>query len=522
MAGKTKIMSQIKQLLLLKKQGVSNRKAALIVGMNKETANNYVGKALSDPLGIDGLLALEDLVLEHRLKGGNPAYTDERFEVFKKLLPYLEDEMSRSKKTHVNLTTLWEEYRAEHPDGYSLTQFRFHYRQNANAGEEKPSTVLSDLHVPGEKLYLDYAGDTLGYVDMHTGEMVRVQTFVAAFPATDYCFAICVPSQRTEDFVYACTQSFRFFEGVPKVLVPDNLKAAVVKTDKYEPAVNQVFEEMANHYGAVVIPARPLHPRDKSNAEGNVRIIYNRIYARLRHRMFYSLEGLNKAVLELVIAHNKKRMQQYRFSREERFLAIEKPVLQPLPDKDFEIRCYTDLKVSPNCCIYLGRDKHYYSVPYQYIGQTAHVVYTRTMVSAYIGGTLVASHIRDYTPGGYTTKEEHFASNSSEYRALTPQKYIERAERTLPEFGQLVKLLFTTSNTPPELHYRTCDGLLSLQRSTDPVLFRKACTVAIDSGRYNYRFVRQLVESKCLGAISQDAVHTPPEHGNVRGKAAFQ
>ena len=174
MAGKTKIMSQIKQLLLLKKQGVSNRKAALIVGMNKETANNYVGKALSDPLGIDGLLALEDLVLEHRLKGGNPAYTDERFEVFKKLLPYLEDEMSRSKKTHVNLTTLWEEYRAEHPDGYSLTQFRFHYRQNANAGAEKPSTVLSDLHVPGEKLYLDYAGDTLGYVDMQTGERVRV------------------------------------------------------------------------------------------------------------------------------------------------------------------------------------------------------------------------------------------------------------------------------------------------------------------------------------------------------------
>ena len=516
MAGTIIDMSKIKQLLHLKKAGVSNRQIAKDLKMSRDKDNEYVNRAESDPLGIDGLLKLDDPVLEKRFHPGNPAYTDERMETFLELLPDFVEQLSHK---HVTRQLVWEDYKRLHPDGYEKSQFYFHLAQNLKA-QKTPTSALP--HDPGKELFVDFAGDTLGYVNVETGELIKVQTFVSTMACTDYTFALCVPSQKTEDFVYACTQRFRFFEGVPKILVPDNLKAAVVKTDKYEPAVNKVFEEMANHYGAVVIPARPIHPKDKSNAEGNVKIIYNRIYAKLRHRMFYSLEELNKAVLELVIAHNKKRMQQYRFSREERFLAIEKPVLQPFPNKDFEIRCYTDLKVSPNCCIYLGRDKHYYSVPYQYIGRTAHVVYTRTMVSAYIGGTLVASHIRDYTPGGYTTKEEHFASNSSEYRALTPQKYIERAERALPEFGQLVKLLFTTSNTPPELHYRTCDGLLSLQRSTDPILFRKACTVAIDSGRYNYRFVRQLVESKCLGAISQDALHTPPEHGNVRGKAAFQ
>lgn len=183
MAGKTKNMSQIKQLLLLKKEGVSNRKAAEIVGINKETANNYVRKAFADELGIEGLLKLDDPVLEHRLKGGNPAYTDKRFEVFKKLLPYLQEEMKRK---HVTLKLLWEEYVEEHPDEhYSLTQFRFHYNQNTEAKKRSPSTILADMRTGGEKLFLDFTGDTMGYIDMETGEIVQCQAFVATLSASD-------------------------------------------------------------------------------------------------------------------------------------------------------------------------------------------------------------------------------------------------------------------------------------------------------------------------------------------------
>ena len=172
-----------------------------MVGMDKETVNNYVRKAKADPLGIDGLLKLDDPVLERRLKGGNAAYPDRRFERFRELLPRLEDEMARRGKTHVTLKLLWEEYRRENPDGYSLTQFRYHYRQNVLAAKPvRASIVLADLHAGGEKAFLDYAGDTLGYIDMGTGELVRVQTFVACLPASDYGHALCVPSQRTEDF----------------------------------------------------------------------------------------------------------------------------------------------------------------------------------------------------------------------------------------------------------------------------------------------------------------------------------
>ena len=259
-------MSQIKQLLLLKKNGVSNRKAASIIGINKETVNNYMSKVNADELGIDDLLKLDDPILEHRLKGGTPAYTDQRFETFKSLLPYLQEEMKRK---HVTLKLLWEEYCTEHPDNhYSLTQFRFHYNQNTAAKKQSPSTILADMRTGGEKLFLDFAGDTMGYVDMETGEIIQCQAFVATLPASDYGFILFVPSQRTEDFVYAIVQCLKHLGGVPKILVPDNLKAAVIKTDRYEPSINRVMEDMANHYGTVVIPARPIHPKDKSNVEG--------------------------------------------------------------------------------------------------------------------------------------------------------------------------------------------------------------------------------------------------------------
>ena len=519
MAGKTKEMSKIKQLLLLKKEGVSNRKAAAIVGINKETVNNYVKKALADELGIEGLLKLDDPVLEHRLKGGNAAYSDRRFEVFKALLPYLQEEM---KCKHVTLKLLWEEYVQEHPDDhYSLTQFRFHYNQNTEAKKESPSTILADMRTGGEKLFLDFTGDTMGYIDMETGEMIQCQAFVATLPASDYGYLLFVPSQRTEDFVYAITQCLKHLGGVPKMLVPDNLKAAVIKTDRYEPSLNRVLEDMGNHYGTVVVPARPVHPKDKSNVEGNVRLVYMRVFAELRNETFYSIDELNAAAAEKMRKHNQKRMQKNPYTREERFLAIDRPNLKPLPEADFEIVSYTDLKVSSNCCIYLGRDQHYYTVPYQHISKTAHVAYTRSLVKIYVDGELVATHARDYSKGRYTIVEEHLASKSSEYRGLSAGKYIERAQKASKELAEVMRHIFYDSSMPAETHYRTCDGLLNLQRSSDPLIFRTACETALRYGRYSYRFIRSLVESKCAGVVQTESLLSPPEHDNIRGREQF-
>lgn len=522
MAGKTKEMSKIKQVLRQHLDGVSNRKIATSLGLNKETVNKYVRMAKEDPMKLSELLALEDPVLEHRMTGGNPAYVDTRFESFKLKLPYFEQQMGHK---HVTLKKLWEEYILENPDGYQLTQFRFHYKQNCKA-KMKPSTVLNDLYEPGEKAYLDFAGDRLEYIDMDTGEVIRPQTFVASLPCTDYGFAYAVPSQRSEDFIHAIICFLRHIGGVPRILVPDNLKAAVTKSDPYEPDINKIMEDLANHYGCVVLPARPGKPKDKCLVENHVKLVYQRVYAELRNMKFYSLEELNTAIAQKMKAHNRKRMQQHEYSREEHFLAVEKPALKPLPEADFEIRSYTNLKVATNGCIYLGRDKHHYSVPYQYMHQSVKVIYTRTLVKVFCRNECIATHQRVYTPGKYTVINEHLASHSLAYRSRSKDYYIHRAESIMDVLGDVVRYMFLTSNQPEEVYYKSCDGLLHLARATDPLLFRKACETALAYQRYSYPFISNLIKSRCSGIDRQKDNDTaklspPANHKNIRGRNEY-
>ena len=213
---------------------------------------------------------------------------------------------------------------------------QYRLNQNTEAKKESPSTILADMRTGGEQLFLDFTGDTMGYIDMETGETVQCLAFVATLPASDYGYLLFVPSQRTEVFVYAITQCLKHLGGVPKMLGPDNLKAAVIKTDWYEPSLNRVLEDMGNHYGTVVVPARPVHPKDKSNVEDNERLVYMRVFAELRNKTFCSIDELNAAAAEKMRKHNQKRMQKNPYTREERFLAIDRPNLKPLPASDFE------------------------------------------------------------------------------------------------------------------------------------------------------------------------------------------
>ncbi|WP_454060739.1 IS21 family transposase [Elizabethkingia ursingii] len=518
MAGKIIDMSKIKQLLRLHLSGYSNRKIALSLGLNKETVNRYVSRVKQDNLPIKALLGLEDPVLEYRLFGGHPAYSDHRFEHFKELLPYLEQEMRRK---HVTLKLLWEEYIQDYPKGYSLTQFRFHYNQHT--GARKNTTVLRDNYSPGEKLYVDFAGDTMHYVDIVTGELIKAQVFIACLPMSDYGFALAVPSQRSEDFIYALSRCFESLSGVSKILVPDNLKSAVIKSDRYEPSINKTLEDFANHYGCVVIPARPGKPRDKSLVEDQVKLFYNRVSAQLRNRTFYSLDELNAAIAEKMKAHNQKRMQQRPYSREEQYLALEKPALLPLPSKPFEIKSYSELKVGINGCIYLGRDKHYYSVPYQYTGSYVKIIYTRTLVKIFFKGECIATHKRDYKAGSYTLVKEHLASHSKAYRERSPSYYITKGKQALDELGEVIEKMFSTTQVPPETFYKSCEGLLHLHRTTDPILFRTACEIALRYRSYRYAFILNLIKSKCRGVEKQPIIkHPVNDHGNIRGKEHFK
>ena len=164
----------------------------------------------------------------------------------------------------------------------------------------------------------------------------------------------------------------------------------------------------------------------------------------------------------------------------------------------------------------MGRDKHYYSVPYPYIGQEAHVIYTRTLVKVYVNGEQVAVHQRSYRIGEYTLVKEHLASNAKAIRDRTPEYYINRGKAIIPELGEVMTQMFYGSTAPVETHYRSCDGLLSLQRKTSPDIFALACQTALKNHRCQYRFIKQLCESKCAGLMLPEVL-APATHDNIRG-----
>lgn len=514
MAGKPKRMSQVKQILRMHLQGKGIKTIARHLSISKNTVKGYLQKVQAGSTAIDGLLALEDPELEALLLAGNPAYKDLRYEYLKERLAYYNQEL---KKTGVTRLVLWEEYTQGTSNPYSYTQFCYHLQQYRRSG--KPSLVLE--HHPGDKLFIDYAGKKLSYIDRQTGEEIFVQVFVACLPYSDYCFAMAVPSQKVGDFIHALNCCLQDLGGVPQTLVPDNLKAAVVKANRYEPRIHQALEDFANHYGTTITPARAGKPQDKALVENQVKLIYSRVYAKLRHKQFFDLASLNRAIREKVKAHNQTRMQGKGYCREEKFLSDEKHTLHPLPATLFELKYYRELKVAKNNHIYLGLDKHYYSVPYTYIGQQVKVIYTRNLVKIYHQGTLVATHPRSYKKGSYTSQKEHLCSHHRYYKERSPAYYLQRAYRHSEALYQYIKALFAQDKYPEQL-YRMCEGILSLSRKIPKDTFIRACDLAREHGQFSYGFLKRVLENNMTASLEPPPQPPLPEHDNIRGADAFK
>jgi len=459
MAGKTRPMSQIKQLLRLHQQGKAKKEIARILGISKNTVKSYLHKYESSGYNIDDLLEFDDPVLESKFHLGNPSYKEHRYEFLKKQMDYYVQELKRNGVTRL---ILWEEYKESNPNGYSFSQFCYHLHQHQKAS--KPTAVLH--HEPSDKLFIDFAGKQLSYVDIQTGEIIKCQVFVACLPYSDYAFAMAVKTQGVEDFIYAISCCLSYLGGVPRAIVPDNLKSAVIKSDRYEPELNVALDDLANHYGTTIVPAR-------------VR------------------------------------------SREEKFLADEKHLLQPLPKTVYEMKFYKEYTVAPNNHICLFKDRHYYSVPYIHVGRKAMVIYTRSTVSIYVNNELVAVHARSYTAGQYTSVKEHLCSNHQHWLSRSPDYYMEKAKRTSDELYNLFVQLFQQGKYPEQL-YRTCDGLLRLQRDTEPEDFAQACKIAIELNRYSYTLVRNLIKNKVIWDTDVPEDNPLPKHQNVRGRECYK
>jgi len=514
MSGKPKRMSEIKALIRLHKQGKKKKVIARMLGMSKNTVKVYLEKLTQSEMSVDELLLLGDVELEAKFHPGNAAYSDERFEQLKEQLDYYAAELKRKGVTR---KLLWGEYRGQHPNGYGLTQFCFHLSQHLLA--RHPSMVLE--HKPGEKLFIDFAGKPLYYTDRQSGELISCQVFVACMPHSDYSFVMAVKSQRIEDFLYCLACCLEDLGGVPQVLVTDNLKSAITKVSRYEPEINRALEDFANHYGTTIIPARAYKPKDKALVENQVRLIYTRVYAKLRNEVFFDLPSLNQGIRQKTKEHNQTRMQQKPYSREECFLANEKPLLSALPKDDFEIKYYRDYKVAKNNHVYLGQDKHYYSVPYTCIGAKATVIFTRSMVYIYVQGKQVAVHQRNFTPGRYSTEKEHLCSHHQHYLDRSPDYYLEKAKSAGETFSQLIHELFNQPRHPEQL-YRTCDGFFNLQRKTEPGKFNQACALALEYKNYSWHFINNLIKNNMVNYQQTETERNLPKHENIRGKESYK
>ena len=516
MAGKPKRMSLVKQILRMHSWGKGIKTIARELEVSKNTVRSYIRRVKDSGVAIPFLLSLEEPELEATLIAGNPAYKDPRYEPLKSKLDYYIKELEQVGVTRL---LLWEEYKSEHPTShYCYSQFCVVLRRHRLAA--KPSLVLE--HRAADKLYIDFAGKPLSYINRETGEEISVQVFVACLPYSDYGFAIAVPSQKTDDFIHALQCCLKDLGGAPHTLVPDNLKSAIAKASRYEPSINKVLEDFANHYGTTVTPARVGKPKDKALVENQVKLIYSRVYAKLRKQQFFDLPSLNKAIKERMKAHNQTRMQRKEYSREEKFIAEEKQVLLPLPEKDFEVKYYKRLKVAHNNHIYISNDKHYYSVPHNYIGKHTRVIYTRSIVRVFADtGELIAVHPRGIKKSGYTTIKEHLCSHHQYYKQRSPTYYMQRGYDHSETLYQYINALFKQDKYPEQL-YRSCEGVLKLSKQTNTTEFIKACEIAIEHTNYSYQFLKRVLQNK-MTQINDQTPDTPlPKHNNIRGASCYK
>jgi len=427
-------------------------------------------------------------------------------------MTYLIKEMRRP---HVTLYLLWMEYREATPDGYSYTQFCYYYGE----AKKRLDVTLRQFHKAGEKVFTDYAGDTATIIDPKNGLKTPVYLFVATLGASSYTFAEGVLSMNLPSWIDSHIRAFEFFGGVPQIVVPDNTKCAVIHPDRYEPDLNPSFAEMAAHYGTAIIPARVRKPRDKAKVEAAVLLAERWILAALRNRTFFSLTELNEAIGELLDKLNSRKFKQIDATREDLFAKLDAPALAPLPMSRYQFAEWAKAKV--NIDYHIAACKHFYSVPYQLVGENVEIKMTAVFVEILYKNRRVASHIRSYVEGGFTTNPDHRPKSHQKYLEWTPSRIISWASSKGPSIAALVARILETK-PHPEMGYRSCLGIIRLADLFTAERVEAASERALRCNAISYTSVKSILK-KGLDKlpIKETPEYVPVSHANIRGKEYY-
>jgi len=487
MAAKKVDVMELRQLLLLKSKGESNRSCEKLLCIHRNTINHYVRLFRASGQLYADLLKLDDKQLADLFPAREPL-NKKRYSILSSQFACFEQEL---KKPGCTRETLWREYLQKYPGGYSYSQFNEHFSRWRH--RVKVSGKLT--HKAGDKVYVDYTGKKLQVTDRHTGEITQVEVFVALLPASQYTYVEASASQRKEDFIKSMNNCLCYFGGVPKTIVPDNLKSAVTKSSKYEAVLNKSFRSLALHYQTSINPTRAHSPQDKALVEGAVKLVYQRIFYPLSKMTFFSLESLNKAIAELLAHYNDYEMKQLETSRLKQFLDIEKPYLSPLPSQPYQLKEYRKAKVQKMGFIYLNEDKNYYSVPFRYIGRQVEVEYDADTIEIYYQSERIAFHKRNYRKGAYTKIDDHLSSSHKFYEGWNPEFFLNWAAKSGPNVQAYIGKLLQQA-TYPEIAYKQCLGVINLKTAHSDQRLDKACQMALNQPRYAYHIIRNILASK--------------------------
>ena len=372
-------------------------------------------------------VGLSDVELERRLFPAPPALPR-----VARMVPDWSVLHQELRRPGVTLMLLWEEYRAAHPEGFGYSWFCEHYR--AWAG--KLDVVMRQTHRAGEKLFVDYTGQTVEVIEPTTWEVRAAQIFVAVLGASNYTYAEASWTQSLPDWIGAHVRAFQFLGGVPELVVPNNLVSGVHRAHRYEPDINPTYQELASHYGVAVVPDRVRRPRDKAKVEAGVQVVERLILAALRNRRFFSLSELNAAIATLLEQLNRCPFKKLPGSRREAFEHLDQPALQALPATPYVFATWKRVRVHID--YHVEVDGHYYSVPYALVKQSLEARLTATTVECFHKGQRVASHVRSHLKGRHTTVPEHMPKAHREYAEWSPQRLVRWAEQTGPATAALI------------------------------------------------------------------------------------
>lgn len=501
-------MRQIRQMLRLARDGVSAREIGRTLGVARSTIQDNLKRAATAGLAWPVAGDLTDAVLEQRLF----AHAGVKSGFRRRVEPDWACLACELKRPGVNLMVLWEEYRDVHPEGYGYSRFCDLYREF----ERRLSPTMRQDHPAGDKVFVDYSGKKLSIVDRTTGVVRDAEIFVAVLGASNYTYAEATWTQTLADWIEAHVRMFRFLGGVPRLVVPDNLKSGVQKASFYDPEINRSYGMMAAHYGVGILPARPRKPRDKAKVEAGVRFAQSYILGRLRRQTFFSLAEANAAIAGMVERINAHIMRRLGVSRRHLFETVERPVLVLLPDADYQFAEWRLARVSLD--YHVEFDGFFYSVPHGLIREQVDIRATTRTIELFHRGQRIAAHQRRHGGRRHGTDPDHMPSAHRRYAEWTPERFRRWGASIGPNTEGLVIVIL--ANRPhPEQGFRTCLGILRLFKDIAPERAEIVAARAVAIGALTYKSISAIIANRTDRKTPTDDVVI--DHPNLRGPGYF-